>query len=55
MAKVIQFPSRVQTAEMEYELILAEVEDRIKYYSNELDKAGKLYNLLLQNKDDDVL
>ena len=55
MAKVIQFPSRVQTAEMEYELILSEVEDRIKCYSNELDKAGKLYNLLLQNKDDDVL
>ena len=55
MAKVIQFPSRVQTAEMEYELILSEVEDRIKYYSNELDKAGKLHNILLQNKDDDVL
>ena len=55
MSNVIQIPSRVQTAEIEYELILSGVEDRIKYYSNELDKAGKLYNLLLQNKDDDVL
>ena len=51
MAKVIQFPSRVQTAEMEYELILSEVEDRIKYYNMELDKAGHLYNLLLNNTD----
>ena len=51
MAKVIQFPSRVQTAEMEYELILSEVEDRIKYYNMELDKAGQLYNLLLNNTD----
>ena len=51
MAKVIQFPSRGQTAEMEYELILSEVEDRIKYYNMELDKAGQLYYLLLNNTD----
>ena len=51
MAKVIQIPSRVQTAEIEYELILSEVEDRIKYYNMELDKAGQLYNLLLNNTD----
>ena len=51
MAKVIQFPSRGQTAEMEYEIILSEVEDRIKYYNMELDKAGQLYNLLLNNTD----
>ena len=51
MAKVIQFPSRGQTAEMEYDLILSEVEDRIKYYNMELDKAGQLYNLLLNNTD----
>ena len=43
------------TAEMEYDLILSEVEDRIKFYTMELDKAGKLYNLLLQNKGEDVL
>ena len=55
MGQLIQFPKKEMTAEMEYDLILSEVEDRIKYYSNELDKAGKLYNLLLQNKDDDVL
>tara|TARA_R100000234_G_scaffold104286_1_gene74040 strand:+ start:752 stop:919 length:168 start_codon:yes stop_codon:yes gene_type:complete len=55
MSNVIQIPSRVQTAEIEYELILSGVEDRIKYYSMELDKASKLYNLLLQNKGDDVL
>ena len=36
---------------MEYELILSEVEDRIKYYNMELDKAGQLYNLLLNNTD----
>ena len=51
MAKVIQFPSRGQTAEMEYELMLSEVEERIKYYNMELDKAGQLYNLLLNNTD----
>ena len=51
MAKVIQFPSRGQTAEMEYVLILSEVEDRFKYYYLELDKAGHLYNLLLNNTD----
>ena len=51
MMKVIQFPSTVQTAEMEYELMLSEVEDRIKYFNMELEKAGKLYNLLLNNTD----
>ena len=51
MSKLIQYPSRAQTAEMEYELMLSEVEERIKYYNMELDKAGKLYNLLLNNTD----
>jgi len=55
MGQLIQFPKKEMTAEMEYDLILSEVEDRIKFYTMELDKAGKLYNLLLQNKGEDVL
>ena len=55
MTNLIEFPSRVQTAEMEYELMLSEVEDRIKYFNMELEKAGKLYNLLLNNKDDNAV
>ena len=55
MTNLIEFPSRVQTAEMEYELMLSEVEDRIKYFNMELEKAGKLYNLLLNHYDDNVL
>ena len=51
MSNLIQFPVAEQTAEMEYELMLSDVEDRIKYYNMELEKAGKLYSLLLNNSD----
>ncbi|BCU96202.1 MAG: hypothetical protein CM15mV11_2770 [Caudoviricetes sp.] len=55
MAKVIQFPSRGQTAEMEYELILSEVEDRINIIVMNWIKQVNYTTYFFQNKDDDVL
>jgi len=55
MGQLINFPIKRKeslTAEEEYDKVLTDVEDRIKYHTLELEKAADLYNLLLNNTGD---